>query len=83
MIEQICEGCGKSFYNIFDNRPVCMDCVGARARVAFSGSCKCGNKKRPGAVLGGAVVMRVGGREIRGRSWIPCLRCLGTIKQVS
>ncbi len=80
MIEEVCEGCGKSWFNIFRDGAVCMDCVHARARVAFSGSCKCGRKARPGKLSG--PVFRINGRDI-GRKFIPCKRCLGVIRQVA
>jgi hypothetical protein len=52
---------------------ICMGCVKSRARAAQDGRCHCGNKRIPGeekAPFGP-----------RGRKWIPCERCLGTIKQ--
>ena len=53
---------------------ICMPCVKSRAKAAQNhGRCSCGNKKIPGpekAPFGP-----------RGRKWIPCERCLGTIKQ--
>lgn len=55
--------------------PIHTSCVHARARAAQSNNrCRCGGARRPGEVLAPF------GR--RGRRWIPCLRCLGTIRQV-
>jgi hypothetical protein len=52
-----------------------MTCARARARAAVDNHCRCGSQRRPGEIQApfGA----------RGRQWIPCLRCLGTIKQVA
>lgn len=63
-----CSGCGAPvFYN------PCLACVRARQRTAVSGGrCLCGRRARPGDVL-----------THFSRSWVPCLRCLGTIRQLS
>ena len=63
-----CEGCGTETHHA-----VCMGCVQARAKAAFTKRCGCGKQKRPTEVLG-----RPGQRQ-----WIGCRRCLGTIKQVA
>lgn len=75
----VCEGCGDDFINIFDRVPVCMDCVAARGKCAttWRNTCKCGRKKNPGEVT----TVRLG--QTGERSWVPCKRCLGTIKQLS
>ena len=44
----------------------------ARARAAMDGRCHCGRHKDPGEV-----------RSIGSRSWLPCQRCLGSIKQLT
>ena len=76
-MEMTCEGCGSKFINVFDSKPVCMECVKARAKTACSnGRCKCGAKKVPGEPAGPGVGKR------SGRVFIPCKRCLGSIKQV-
>ena len=52
---------------------ICMDCVKSRQRAAQDGRCHCGRKAIPGPERGG---------KPRGmRKWIPCERCLGTIRQ--
>jgi len=66
-----CEGCGKPLG--LGPWAVCMDCTRARARAATSGwRCRCGNRRREGAE-----------RSIGGRRWVPCLRCLGTVRQLA
>jgi len=68
-----CNGCGKPFQNTIDTYAVCMDCVRARHRaVVKRGRCTCGAKRRE------LPVSRVGSR-----TWIPCGRCLGTVRQLS
>lgn len=62
-----CSGCGAPV--IFDP---CLACVRVRQKAAFSGRCACGRRARPGDVL-----------THFSRSWVPCLRCLGTIRQLS
>lgn len=50
-----------------------MAVVKARARtVANRGRCSCGKLRDPGEV-----------KRVGSRSWLPCLRCLGSIKQLS
>lgn len=49
-----------------------MATVKARHRAAMNGQCHCGRLRDPGDM-----------RRIASRSWIPCQRCLGTIKQLS
>jgi hypothetical protein len=48
-----------------------MATVRARQLAAFGGKCKCGKLKDP--VL----------KQTASRKWLSCLRCLGTVKQVS
>jgi hypothetical protein len=70
-----CEGCDKPLGVVESLRyTVCMECTIARHRkvTKHGGMCKCGRKRRPGDLLDNGA-----------RSWIPCRRCLGTIKQVS
>jgi hypothetical protein len=76
----VCDGCGKEWFNVFCDNGVCMDCVRARAKAAFSGRCSCGRRARPDGVKGAVVLFN--GRDI-GRKFIPCKRCLGVIKQVA
>ena len=65
-----CTVCGKPCG--FLNDP-CMACVRVRARAATTGGrCRCGRDAIPGAT-----------RKVYSRSWIPCDRCLGTIKQLT
>ncbi len=73
--DEKCEGCGKPLGVVEAGRwSVCFDCTKARARsVGARGKCVCGSKRKPGAELAPF------GK--RGRRWIPCKRCLGTIKQ--
>lgn len=64
-----------------------MAWVRARAAsVAHNGRCVCGRLAIPGPErrTGGYVVVVDGERRARGgRSWVPCERCLGTIRQTS
>lgn len=68
-----CDACGDEYGWLPGSRygDLCMNCVKARARAAMDGRCHCGRKAVPGSERGG------NGR----RSWIPCERCLGTIRQ--
>lgn len=67
-----CPVCNGPGYGMGD---ICMGCVRARAKTATTGrgKCSCGSKKIPGPEVS------VGGRY--GRAWIPCERCLGSIRQ--
>lgn len=82
-----CPVCGKDgdLWVLIDGKP-CMACIKARHRAAMDGRCHCGRAKIPGEVksVGGYAVL-VDGKKVRrgGRSWIPCERCLGTIKQLT
>ena len=67
-----CEGCGERFYNFFDRLAICLTCVKARHRAALALKCLCGRQARQ------SDVHRVGSR-----TWISCLRCLGSIRQLS
>jgi len=69
-----CTGCGKPLGVIEALRwDVCLDCTKARARTASNhGRCSCGRKARAGKMA-----------KTFSRKWTPCLRCLGTIKQIS
>ncbi len=64
-----CTVCGQACG--FLNDP-CMACIRARARAAMTGRCPCGRKAIPGIE-----------RAVGSRRWIPCNRCLGTIRQLS
>lgn len=67
-----CDGCGGARDSF--RYSVCMGCTKARARAAVTHRCTCrGSKRRPTPVLGSP----------RGRQWIGCTRCLGTIRQVA
>lgn len=48
-----------------------MATVMARQRAAFGGGCKCGKLRDPVTKSNGS------------RTWLSCLRCLGTIKQLT
>lgn len=75
-----CEGCGRPLnpFDLAGRWSVCMDCTKARHRSATTGGrCKCGRKAREGDLC------EVNPGRPTGRKWIPCLRCLGTIKQVN
>lgn len=78
-----CAGCDKNMNPIeAAGGPVCLECCAARARAAMDHRCHCGNRRRPGEAL------TAGGITINGvrrgvRSWVPCRRCLGTIRQLS
>jgi len=68
-----CEGCGKPLGPMDVGYTVCFECTKARAKTACTGGrCHCGRKARPGSP-----------RRVYSRSWIPCHRCLGTIRQVA
>lgn len=69
-----CDGCGRPLNPVEATRwSVCMDCTRARAAtVARRGKCACRSKARAGDVV------RTGSR-----SFVPCRRCLGTIRQLS
>jgi hypothetical protein len=55
--------------------PIHTSCVQARARTAQSkGKCQCRGERRAGEVKAP--------HGNRGRKFIPCLRCLGVIRQV-
>lgn len=52
---------------------VCLACTKARHRAVVNhGRCSCGSKRVEGEVI-----------KHLGRSWVPCVRCLGTIRQLS
>lgn len=71
----VCSVCGEwGGLMVLDGKP-CLECCKARQRAAHSGRCQCGRRARPEAELApfGA----------RGRRWIPCGRCLGTIRQTN
>lgn len=78
-----CSICGKPRGLMGDP---CMKCIQSRAKAAQDGKCHCGNQAIPGEeISAGGYKVRVDG-EVRnrgGRSWIPCQRCLGTIRQTS
>lgn len=69
-----CDGCGRGLSPIEAVRwRVCMDCTRARHRAVIArGKCKCGGKRREGEVVTQGP-----------RSWIPCRRCLGAIREVT
>ena len=72
-LSPVCDGCGRPLNPVESLRwTVCLDCTRARARTTLSGRCTCGTYKVPGEVC------RVGSR-----SWIPCRRCLGAIRQLT
>ena len=49
-----------------------METCQARAKAAFTKRCSCGSKRDPSEV-----------KQAYNRRWISCLRCLGTIRQLS
>lgn len=66
---------------VFGVGAVPWDVIKARHRAAVNrGRCVCGSKREPGPKTG--PVFLINGRDI-GRKFIPCRRCLGTIKEVS
>ena len=66
-------GCGSTLTPFDMQWGVCMGCTKARHRAVLNrGKCGCGSKKVPGDIA------RTGSR-----SWVPCNRCLGSIKQLS
>jgi len=70
----VCQGCACTLGAYEAARwGVCMECTRARARACgASGRCMCGRKRIEGEAL------RVGSR-----SWVPCKRCLGSVRQLS
>ena len=69
-----CDGCGKPMHAwTYMRWGVCLDCTKARAMsVGKHGRCVCGSKRVRGDTL------RTGSRQ-----WVPCVRCLGVIEQLS
>jgi hypothetical protein len=68
-----CEGCDRRLGALEAlHWSVCLDCTKARARTATTHRCGCGRSARPGST-----------QRIGSRSWVPCRRCLGTIRQLS
>lgn len=65
-----CDGCDQEFVNVFDAHPVCMICVRARAKAAFTHRCTCRSKSRNKVVTNGV------------RTWKSCLRCLASQGEV-
>lgn len=70
----LCEGCGVQLGVVeAAHYHVCLACTRARhAAVLNRGWCRCGRRAVPGDTL-----------KMYSRVWIPCKRCLGTIKQLS
>ena len=72
----LCPVCSEpaDLFAIADGGP-CMNCVRARAAsVAANGRCVCGKRKRiPDPQI----------HRVFSRTWQSCLRCLGTIAQLS
>ena len=79
IMDSKCPVCGSDadLWCAIDGKP-CMNCIKARQRAAQDGRCHCGRKAIPGEErsTGG-----INGRS--GRRWIPCERCLGTIRQTA
>jgi hypothetical protein len=68
-----CEGCGRGLSTLEGRWAVCLDCTRARHRAVIArGKCRCGKKAREGDVVSQGP-----------RSWIPCRRCLGAIREVT
>ena len=68
-----CDGCGTPLTPVEALRwSVCLPCTKARQRAVVSRRCCCGRKRLPGEPC-----------AVGGRQWIPCRRCLGTIRQVA
>lgn len=69
-----CPVCGEpaDIFAIADGGP-CMNCVRSRAAAAQDGRCHCGRKAIPDPEI----------HRVYSRTWQSCLRCLGTIKQLS
>ncbi|HNX49864.1 MAG TPA: hypothetical protein PLS53_01310 [Thermoanaerobaculaceae bacterium] len=68
-----CDGCGQPLGTDEAQRwTACLDCTRARMRTALSGRCTCGKHKVPGEPC-----------RVNSRSWIPCRRCLGSIRQLT
>lgn len=70
----LCEGCEKELppVDVVMGWNVCMDCTKARHRAVVARKCICGKKRRNSEV-----------HKAYSRRWISCLRCLGTVKQLS
>lgn len=68
-----CDGCGRPLNPVEALRwTVCFGCTKARQRAVVAGRCCCGRQRVPGAPCAAG-----------SRRWIPCRRCLGTIRQLS
>lgn len=68
-----CEGCDRLLSPIEAlHWSVCFVCTKARHRAVLARRCICGRRARPGPV-----------DRIGSRSWVPCLRCLGQIRQLT
>lgn len=68
-----CDGCGIFLFPYEAKQwGVCLSCTKVRHRAVLTGKCSCGKLRRPKACDNGM-----------GRRWFSCLRCLGTIRQIS
>jgi hypothetical protein len=68
-----CDGCAAPLNPIEAlHWSVCMPCTRARQKAVLSHRCCCGPKRVPGELC-----------TVGSRRWIPCRRCLGTIRQVA
>lgn len=72
---QMCEGCDTPLdtLSLVGGYSVCMPCTKARHKAVLSRKCSCGKATQE-------KLCQVGKH---GRKWISCLRCLGTVRQVS
>ena len=69
-IDLTCPVCGKDGgLSVLDGKP-CMACIRSRQQAAMDGKCHCGKQRIEGDE-----------RSVGSRRWIPCERCLGTIRQ--
>jgi hypothetical protein len=68
--QKTCVGCGKELSPVWDAQG--PDCTKARARaVENHHRCACGRKRRE-RIIRTAI-----------RSWVACVRCLGTVRQIN
>jgi hypothetical protein len=70
--QPLCDGCDRPLNPAEAlHWSVCFPCTRARHQAVLKGRCACGSSRRPADAV-----------SHLGRVWIPCRRCLGTIRQL-
>lgn len=68
--DPVCDGCGTQLSPVEAmSWHVCLPCTRARHKAVLAGHCVCGRRRKPGPLA-----------QQAGRTWTPCLRCLGVIQ---